>query len=98
LINLFEWQGKVFDSKAGLLRNRILPFGINAIVARVYVEPSWIDTRHCIVLDYSETSIVVQWIRDEICLISPGLFLGKVFWNHTRSTDFALQFSSLSPA
>lgn len=91
-INLFAWQGKVFDAKAGLLRNRILPFGLNAIIARVYVAPSWIDNRDCIVLDYSETSIVAQWVRDEIRLISPGLYLGKVFWNHARLIDFALQF------
>ena len=91
-INLFAWQGKVFDAKAGVLRNRILPFGLNAIIARVYVAPSWIDKRDCIVLDYSETSIVAQWVRDEIRLISPGLYLGKVFWNHARLIDFALQF------
>jgi hypothetical protein len=91
-INLFAWQGKIFDAKAGLLRNRILAFGIDAIIARVYVAPSWIDQRDCIVLDYSETSIVAQWIRDEIRLISPGLYLGKVFWNRGRLIDFALQF------
>jgi hypothetical protein len=91
-INIFAWQGKVFDAGAGLLRNRILPFGINAIIARVYVGPSWIDRRDCIVLDYSETSIVAQWVRDEIRLISPGLYLGKVFWNRDRLIDFALQF------
>jgi hypothetical protein len=91
-INLFAWQGKVFDAPAGLLRNHILAFGFKAIIARVYVGPSWIDQRDCIVLDYSETSIVAQWIRDEIRLISPGLYLGKVFWNRTRLIDFALQF------
>jgi hypothetical protein len=26
----------VFDSKAGVLRNKILPFGLNAIIAKVY--------------------------------------------------------------
>jgi hypothetical protein len=91
-INLFAWQGKVFDASAGLLRNRILPFGLNAIIARVYLAPSWLDHRDCIVLDYSETSIVAQWIRDEIRLISPGLYLGLVYWEHTRLINFALQF------
>jgi hypothetical protein len=91
-ISYFAWQGKVFDSKAGLLRNRILPFGLNAIIARVYVGPSWIDDRDCIVLDYSQTSTVAQWIRDEIRLIGPGLYLGNVFWNRAHLIDFALQF------
>ena len=35
-INHFAWQGKVFDSKSGTLKNRILPFGRNAIIAMVY--------------------------------------------------------------
>ncbi len=91
-INLFAWQGKVFDAQAGLLRNRITPFGLDAIIARVYVAPSWFDQRDCIVLDYSQTSTVAQWIRDEIRLISPGLYLGLVYWNNTRLINFALQF------
>lgn len=94
VVNFFAWQGKVFDAKAGLLRNRILPFGINAIIARVYKGPSWLDGAECIVLDYSETSLVAQWIRDEIRQVAPGLYLGKVYWNKTRLIDFALQFLS----
>jgi hypothetical protein len=91
-VNIFAWQGKVFDSKAGVLRNRILPFGINAIVARVYVDKSWLDGKDCIVLDYSDTSLVAQWIRDEIREVQKGLYLGKVYWNRTRLIDFALEF------
>ena len=30
-INHFAWQGKVFDPTKGVLRNKILPFGLNAI-------------------------------------------------------------------
>jgi hypothetical protein len=92
LVNFFAWQGKVFDAKAGLLKNKILPFGLNAIVAKVYKGPSWLDGKECIVLDYSETSLVAQWIRDEIRLIEPGLYLGKVYWNKARLIDFALKF------
>ena len=91
-INHFAWQGKVFDAKMGLLKNKILPFGINAIVARVYTGPSWLDNKECVVLDYSETSIIAQWVRDEIRLIQPNLYLGKVYWNKTRLIDFALEF------
>jgi hypothetical protein len=92
LVSFFAWQGKVFDAKAGLLKNKILPFGLNAIVAKVYKGPSWLDGKECIVLDYSETSLVAQWIRDEIRLIVPGLYLGKVYWNKARLIDFALKF------
>jgi hypothetical protein len=91
-INRFGWQGKVFDAKKGQLKNRILPFGLNAIVAKIYKAPSWLDGKECIVLDYSETSLVAHWIRDEIRQIGPGLYLGKVYWNKKRLIDFALKF------
>ena len=91
-INTFAWQGKVFDAEAGQLKNRILPFGLNAIIAKVYVAASWLDGKGCIVLDYSETSLVAHWIRDEIRLISPDLYLGVVYWDRARLIDFCLQF------
>ena len=91
-ISNFAWQGKVFDAKKGVLKNKILPFGLNAILAKVYKGQSWLDGKECIVLDYSDTSIVAQWIRDEIRQIEPGLYLGKVYWDKTRLIDFALKF------
>jgi hypothetical protein len=91
-INHFAWQGKVFDAKKGVLKNRILPFGLNAIIAKVYKAPSWLDNKECIVLDYSETSFIAHWIRDEIRQIGPGFYLGKVYWDKKRLIDFALRF------
>jgi hypothetical protein len=91
-INIFGWKGKVFDSKAGFLRNVILPLGVKAIVARVYKDPSWLDGKECIVLDYSETSLVASHVRDEIRAIEPGFYLGKVYWDKARLIDFALDF------
>lgn len=92
MINLFGWQGKVFDAQTGLLKNRILAFGVEAIVARVYKAASWLDGQECIVLDYSETSVVAERIRDEIRLIGPGFYLGKVYWSGKQLFDFSLQF------
>jgi hypothetical protein len=91
-VSLFAWQGKVFDAKKGVLKNRILPFGLNAIIAKVYKGTSWLDNKECIVLDYSDTSVIAQWIRDEIRQIEPGLYLGKVYWEKKRLIDFALKF------
>lgn len=91
-VSHFAWQGKVFDAKKGVLKNKILPFGLNAIIAKVYKGPSWLDGKECIVLDYSDTSLLAQWIRDEIREIEPGLYLGKVYWDKTRLIDFALKF------
>jgi hypothetical protein len=91
-VSHFAWQGKVFDAEKGVLKNKILPFGLNAIIAKVYKGPSWLDNKECIVLDYSETSLVAHWIRDEIRQIEPRLYLGKVYWGKKRLIDFALQF------
>ena len=91
-INIFAWQGKVFDAKAGLLRNHILALGLKAIIARVYKGPSLLDGKECIVLDYSETSLVASHIRDEIRQIEPGFYLGKVYWDKGRLIDFSLDF------
>ncbi|MCB1875160.1 MAG: hypothetical protein KDH88_04215 [Chromatiales bacterium] len=92
VVNHFAWQGKVFDGKKGLLKNRISLFGIEAIVAKVYKDASWLDGKECIVLDYSDTSIVASRIRDEIRLIGPGFYLGKVYWDNDRLIDFCLKF------
>jgi hypothetical protein len=91
-ISNFAWQGKVFDAEKGLLRNKILPLGLNAIIARVYKAESWLDGKECIVLDYADTSLLAHWIRDEIREIGPGRYLGKVYWGKQRLIDFALQF------
>ena len=79
LINIFAWQGKTFDAAHGVLTNRILAFGLNAIVAEVYKSASWFDNKECIVLDYSKTSLVAKHIRDEIREIDSGTYLGLVY-------------------
>src|SRR5207302_6586842 len=80
------------DPAKGTLRNKILPFGLNAIIAKVYKGPSWMDGKECIVLDYSETSLVAHWVRDEIREVAPHVDLGKVYWGKKRLIDFALEF------
>jgi hypothetical protein len=94
VINIFGWQGKTFDAAKGLLKNKILAFGVEAIVAKVYKGPSWLDGNECIVLDYSDTSVVAHYIRDEIRLIGLGFYLGKVYWAKDRLIDFCLQFDN----
>ena len=92
MVSLFAWQGKTFDAAHGTLRNRITAFGLNAIVAEVYKTKSWLDDQECIVLDYSKTSTVAHWIRDEIRLVAPNVYLGKVYWEKKRLIDFCLEF------
>ena len=91
LISLFAWQGKSFDAKRGVLTNRISILGFNAILAEVYKGESWLDHKECIVLDYSKTSTVAHWVRDEIREIGPNFYLGKVYWSQKRLIDFCLE-------
>ena len=92
LAHLLAWKGKVFDPGRGELRNEVFLTGILAIQAKVYKGASWFDGGECIVLDYSHTSLVAHWIRDEIRLVAPDLYLGIVFWDHAKLIDFALRF------
>ena len=88
----FFWQGKVFHGREGWLVNRVSPFSIQAIKAKVYKDKSWLDDKECIVLDYSKTSLVAQWVRDEIRQVGPNTYLGIVYWKKTKTIDFALEF------
>lgn len=92
VINLFAWQGKTFDAQRGVLTNKVSILGFNAILAEVYKGESWLDHKECIVLDYSKTSLVAHWIRDEIRLIAPNFYLGVVYWGQKRLIDFCLEF------
>ena len=92
LAHLIAWKGKVFDPERGELRNKIGPTGALAIRAKVYHGESWFDRAPSIVLDYSDTSLVAHWIRDEIRLVAPDLYLGIVYWDHDRILHFSLQF------
>ena len=42
-------------------------------------------------LDYSDTSLIAHWIRDEIREVADGLYLGLVFWKRTRILYFSLR-------
>ena len=101
-VHIFSWKGKVFepdpvDPERATLKNRLLLLGTKAIIAQVYKSESWLDGKECIVLDYSQTSIVAQWIRDEIREVSPGVYLGVVYWGKEKDgahklIHFALKF------
>lgn len=92
------WRGKKFRPDRHDLKNRISPLGIPAIRAQVDVGDSWLDGRPCIVLDYSSSSKVAGWIRDEIREAAPGLYLGlvwgvgRIFGGRRLILRFALTF------
>jgi hypothetical protein len=86
------WKGKVFDREKGELRNKISPFAIKAVRAKVYKESSWFDQKETIVLDYSKTSVIAQRVRDEIREVAPRVYLGLVFWGKDKILHFSLTF------
>jgi hypothetical protein len=90
LVRALAWQGKVFDAERGELANSILLFRINAVRAKVLQGHSWLDGRPCIVLDYSQTSLLAPMVRDEIREIEPGLWLGLAYMWRARVLRFAL--------
>jgi hypothetical protein len=98
VLGLLFWQGKVFSPETQDLKNKILPFGLHAVRAETYTADSWLDGRPCVVLDYSRSSKVAGWIRDEIREISPGVYLGivwgvgRVFRGRKLVLRFALTF------
>ena len=95
LARIFAWQGKVFDlfssdRQSGILVNKITPFSMRCIIAKVYRDKSWLDGKETIVIDYSKTSFLAKAIRDEIRQVEAGVYLGKVWWGRKRVLDFAL--------
>jgi len=88
------WQGKVFYRPQGYLVNKVGPFGFHLIKARVYTAPSWFDNQPAIILDYSKTSLLAHRVRDEIREVSPGTFLGIVYYGTQKTINFVLQFGS----
>ena len=90
LIQWLVWRGKVFNPQKEDLLNIVGPFGIKSVRAKVYKDPSWFDQKETIVLDYSKTSRIAQKIRDEIREVSPGVYLGLVFWGRNRILYFTL--------
>ncbi|MGG2459762.1 hypothetical protein ACO0M4_08055 [Streptomyces sp. RGM 3693] len=92
LVRRLAWQGKVFGPGCRELRNLVTPFGIWAVRARAYRNSSWCDGGGCIVLDYSHTSLVAHWIRDEIRRVGQGGYLGNVYWGRRKVLDFSSAF------
>lgn len=74
------WKGKVFCGDG--MVNRWCGHR-QAVHARVACEPSWLDGKPSIIMDYRGVSPVV-WknVRDEIRQVGPGLYLGIMYKCH----------------
>ncbi|MBI1860591.1 MAG: hypothetical protein HYR96_06715 [Deltaproteobacteria bacterium] len=85
------WQGKTFSSDGTVLMNKV--FGFHAIKAKVYRGTSLFDGREATIVDYSETSLVAGWVRDEIREVSPGVYLGRAYARTFLGPYFLLNFA-----
>ena len=52
------------------------------------------DNQETIVIDYTKTSLMARQIRDEIREVSPGTYLGIVYYGQLKTINFVLQFPS----
>jgi hypothetical protein len=99
VIRAVAWKGKQFEPATQDLKNLMGPTGIPAIRAEVSAGTSWHDEQPCVLLDYSRSSRVAGWIRDEIREVAPGLYLGlvwgvgRVFGGRRVIGRFALTFA-----
>jgi hypothetical protein len=91
-INHFAWQEKIFDLTKGILRNKILPFGLNAIIARLYKGPSWSDNKSA---SFSISRRRRCWHIGSATKFATSrhtFISAKFSWGKKRLIDFALEF------
>ena len=91
LVRVIIWQGKVLDRREGVLRNKVTPFGLRLVKARLSIASSWVDDGDCVLIDYSTTSFLARMVRDEIRQVGPGLYLGVVWLWRKRVGWFTIR-------
>jgi hypothetical protein len=98
VLGFLVWRGKNFHPQTRDLKNLLTPLAIEGIRAEVSHSTSWVDGRECVLLDYSRSSRICGWIRDEIREVAPGVYLGvvwgvgRMFGGRRRVLGFALTF------
>ena len=71
------WKGKYFTCD-GRMVNRWAG-GVRAVEAAVVVEPSLLDGKPCLMLDYPPDAPIFGNTRDELREVAPGVFLGRAY-------------------
>ncbi len=91
LVHLVVWQGKETGPSGRSLQNLVGPLRTRTIRALLSHDRSWVDDEECVLIDYSRTSIVARMVRDEVRLVTPGLYLGVVWLWRRRVGWFTLR-------
>lgn len=84
------WQGEVFLVEQGELVNSISPIRVLTFKAKVYPGPSRFDGEESIIIDYSKTSWLARFVRDEIRQIDGKTYLGFAYLFRLRLVTFSL--------
>ena len=85
--SVFPWDGKSFNATSdqngtGINRINLTLLQQEGFPFQTRIEPSIIDGRDCIYLDYDlpENPWFIRKIRDELRQVAEGLFLGPAMW------------------
>ncbi len=95
----FPWAGKRFDASdeaAGSGINRVRLMGQHQwFPFATRIEPSVLDARPCILLDYDDprNPRFIRGIRDELREVADGLFLGPAMLQRRRGATLVLFFA-----
>ncbi len=102
----FPWDGKSFSYSGkqtgqGINRVKLLFSNFDWFPFEIRVEPSVIDDKPCIFLDYEqpENPWFIAKIHDEIREVSPGIYMGPAMWKEDKASPilvlwFALDFNN----
>jgi hypothetical protein len=85
------WQGKVFAGDGQSLINLVTLFRMKRVPAKVYTAASWLDGKPATIFDYSQSSVIARFVRDEMREIAPGLYLGQAYFGKRRVFRFVLK-------
>ncbi|MBL8034969.1 MAG: hypothetical protein JNJ69_14780 [Leptospiraceae bacterium] len=99
-MGVFPWDGKTFSHKSGsegtgINRVKLLVANMDWFPFATRVQPSAIDGKPCIYLDYEqpENPWFIAKIHDEIREVSQGLFMGPAMWKRENGPLLILWFA-----
>ncbi|MDI1444084.1 hypothetical protein [Polyangium sp. 6x1] len=96
----FPWDGKSFGALSpsegtGINRVKLLPLRFDWFPFRTRIEPSAVDGRPCVYLDYEQPGnpFFIARIRDEIREVAPDLWLGPAMAKTKNGAVHVLWFA-----
>lgn len=96
----FPWDGKSFGALSpsegtGINRIKLLPLRFDVFPFRTRLEPSAVDGRPCVYLDYEQPKnpFFIARIRDEIREVAPDLWLGPAMAKTKKGAVHVLWFA-----